>query len=221
MAETTKQLWKSIEPIFQSILEHPFLTGLVSGELEEASFRHYVIQDTLYLRSFSRALATLGARADSDDDLMLFCDHASNAILVERELHKGFLDSWEVEFSSAAQSQPAPNTLFYTSYLLRVVLERPFYEGLGAVLPCYWIYHEVGKALEKQGSPHPLYQQWIATYSGEVFGEIVQAVLNIADYQLSRLNLEQKAAVESHFIQASRLEYLFWDMGYHRQTWPV
>lgn len=221
MAETTEQLWHSIESIYRSILEHPFLTGLVKGDLEEASFKHYVIQDTVYLRSFSRALATLGARAESDDELMLFCSHASNAILVERALHKSFLDSWQVDFASAAQAQPVPNTLLYTSYLMRVVLERPYYEGLGAILPCYWIYHEVGKELQKSGSPHPLYQQWIATYGGEEFGEIVQAVLEIVDRQLSRLNLEQKAAVESHFIQASRLEFLFWDMGYHRQGWPV
>ena len=31
-------------------MEHPFLTGLADGSLEEASFRYYIAQDSLYLR---------------------------------------------------------------------------------------------------------------------------------------------------------------------------
>ena len=41
--------------------------------------------------------------------------------------------------------------MLYTSYLLRIAYERPFHEGLGAFLPCYWIYWEVGKAPRARG----------------------------------------------------------------------
>lgn len=221
MTEVENVLWRPIEPLFSRILAHPFLTGLADGTLPEASFRHYVEQDTLYLRSFARGLALLGSRAESDDALTLFCTHAANAIAVERELHKGFIEEWESDYDAVTEMDPAPNTLLYTSYLLRVAYERPHYEGLGAFLPCYWIYREVGKALEGEGSPHALYQRWIATYGGEEFGEVVDAVLGIMEETLKRLTAEQKSAVQRHFVQTSKLEYLFWDMGYERQTWPV
>lgn len=33
-----------------AILAHPFLRGLADGSLDEGTFRHYVVQDALYLR---------------------------------------------------------------------------------------------------------------------------------------------------------------------------
>ena len=56
-----------------------------------------------------------------------------------------------------------------------------FAEALGAVLPCYWIYWEVGKALLERGSPDPLYRRWIDTYGGEEFAAVVRAVLELTD----------------------------------------
>lgn len=221
MAIDTRQLWQSITPVYESILEHPFLRGLTSGELGEEAFRHYVVQDAIYLRSFGRGLALLGAKAEDDDHLMMFCEHAANAIVVERALHKGFLDHWKMDFTEATGAAAAPNCLLYTSYLLRVAYERPYYEGLGAFLPCYWIYREVGQELLKHGSPHPLYQQWIDTYGGEEFGLIVKTMLGVVDSALARLTPEQGEAVQRHFMQTARFEYMFWDMGYRLQGWPV
>lgn len=52
---------------------------------------------------------------------------------------------------------------------MRVAYERPYHEGVGAFLPCYWAYLVVGKELEKKGSANPLYQQWINTYASNEF----------------------------------------------------
>ena len=34
------------------------------------------------------------------------------------------------------------------------------------MLPCSWLYQEIGAQLVKQHSPEPLYQRWIETYAG-------------------------------------------------------
>ena len=75
----------------------------------------------------------------------------------------------------------APTNVAYTSYLLAVAYGAPFHEALAALLPCYWIYWEVGKALERAGSPDPLYARWIATYASDEFGDVVRAVLAATD----------------------------------------
>jgi len=103
--------------------------------------------------------------------------------------------------------------------MLRVAYEKPFYEGLGTLLPCFWIYWEVGKILEKKGSPNPSFQKWISTYSSDTFGTSCLEVIAIADALV--LTEEQKEKVAEHFVIASKLEYMFWDMGYHSQQWPV
>jgi thiaminase/transcriptional activator TenA len=118
-------------------------------------------------------------------------------------------------------ASPAPTTLAYTSYLLATVLGGSYAEGIGAVLPCYWIYWEVGKELLRRGSPNPRYQQWIDTYSGEEFGEVVRSVLAVTDELGPGLAAGERALVHRHFRTTSRYEWMFWDMGYRQQTWPV
>nr|MBA3610951.1 thiaminase II [Rubrobacter sp.] len=94
-------------------------------------------------------------------------------------------------------------------------------EILGAVLPCYWIYAEVGKALLEQGSPNPMYQTWIDTYGGEEFGAVVEAVLDLTDRACEDLSPVQRAAVTEAFVTTSRYEWMFWNMGWTLEKWPV
>jgi thiaminase (transcriptional activator TenA) len=217
----TDSLWDAIAPIYSQILHHPFVLGLTDGTLDEAAFRFYAIQDALYLQDFARGLAILAAKSDSDDDFLMFCDHAQNAILVERSLHDSFFKTWQLTSEQVYNTPPAPNCLLYTSYLKQIALGRPDYEGLGAFLPCYWIYWQVGKELVQKGSVNPLYQQWIDTYASDEFEAVVKAVLNVTDRVAEKLTNPQKDAVKQHFIMTSKMEYLFWDMGYRQQQWEV
>ncbi len=217
----TGELWASIEPIHSEILAHPFLRGLTDGSLPEECFRHYVLQDALYLRDYARALSLVGARSDGEDTLVMFAEHAAGAIVVERSLHEGFLKDFGLSEDVVDQTPIAPTTLAYTSYLLRATSLGDFHEGLAAVLPCYWIYAEVGKALLDDGSPDPRYQKWIETYGGEDFGALVEAVLDLTDRVCKDLNDSQKKAVKKAFITTSRYEWMFWNMGWTLEEWPV
>lgn len=221
MPSFTKSLCKKAEGILKKIIGHPFLRGLSDGGLPIESFKFYVIQDALYLRAFGRGLALLGAKSERDEDLVMFVEHAKNAILVERALHKEFFEEWGISEGEVLKTQMAPTSLLYTSYILRVAYERPFYEGLGAFLPCDWIYWEVGKILEERGSPNRLYQKWIDTYSSKEFEEVVKSFLEIVDRISEKLTSEQKGALERQFLFTSRLEYMFWDMALRRETWPL
>jgi thiaminase/transcriptional activator TenA len=94
-------------------------------------------------------------------------------------------------------------------------------EGIGAVLPCFWVYLAVGRALEGAGSPHPLYARWIATYASAEFEAMVRPVIAAADAVAERLTQAQRAAVAAHFLTTTRLEWMFFEMGLRREQWPV
>jgi thiaminase (transcriptional activator TenA) len=177
----TGELWRSIEGVYAEILAHPFLTGLTDGTLAKEHFRFYVLQDAFYLREYARALSLAGVRSPDESALVMFNEHSAGAIIVERSLHEGFLKDLGIAREEADQTSPSPTTLAYTSFLLRTATIGDYPEVLGAVLPCYWIYWEVGKALLDKGSPNPRYQKWIDTYSGEEFGSLVEAVLDLTD----------------------------------------
>ncbi len=214
-------LFGRIEDIYDRILAHPFVGGLTDGSLVQEAFQFYVVQDALYLGEFSRGLSILAAKAPEEDAAMLFNDSAKNALVVERALHGSFFAQWAVSPEEALATPMAPNTMLYTSYLLRVAYERPFHEVLGAFLPCYWIYWEVGKTLAGKGSLVPIYQQWIQTYASDSFAETVQRVLALTDRVAEELTEAQRNRMAEHFVMASRFEYMFWDMGYRRQSWDI
>ncbi len=217
----SQTLFQRIDTVYARILAHPFLCGLTDGSLEQEAFQFYAIQDALYLREFSRGLSILAAKAPEESAAILFNDSAKNALVVERALHGSFFAQWGLSSEEVMATPMAPSTMLYTSYLLRVAYERSFHEVLGAFLPCYWIYWEVGKALERQGSPVPIYQQWIQTYASDTFAETVQQVLALTDRVAEGLTEAQRNLMASHFVMASRFEYLFWDMGYRLQAWEI
>lgn len=217
----TSDLWESIDGVYSAILAHPFLQGLTDGTLPEAQFRFYVIQDALYLRDFARCLAIAAAKSPEDAWCELFAEHAKTALVVERALHEGFFRDWDLTAEQVSQTPLAPTNLAYTSYLLRVAYGSPFEELLGAVLACYWIYWEVGKALESRGSPNPLYQRWIATYASEEFGSAVRQVLDVTDQCTADLPAARRAPIARHFLITSRYEWMFWDAAWRQESWPV
>ena len=216
----TAELWASIEPIYAAILKHPFITGLTDGSLSRERFAFYAVQDALYLRQFARALAIAGARAPKDDWIVMLADHAAGAIRVERTLHEGFFRELGLTSEDVLATPPAPTTLAYTDDLLAVAYGAPFHEALAALLPCYWIYWEVGKELARAGSPDPLYARWIATYDSPEFGAIVSAVLEATNEVAAGLGDHERAAMLRHFRTTGRYEWMFWDMGYRREQWP-
>ncbi len=214
-------LWRAIEPIYAAILAHPFVRGLTDGSLPREAFRFYAVQDALYLRDFARALSLAAARAPREDWIIMFNEHATGALKVEKTLHESFFKDFGLSPEAVAATPLAPTNLAYTSYLLAAAHGGPFHEAVAALLPCYWIYWEVGKTLERSGSRDALYARWIGTYASEEFGAVVRDVLACTDALAEGLRDHEREAMRRHFVTTSRYEWMFWDMGWRRETWPV
>jgi thiaminase/transcriptional activator TenA len=217
----TERLWGGIEQTYAAILRHPFLAGLTDGSLDPEAFGQYVVQDALYLVDYAKALAGLASRADDSHDVEVFARHAAGAIAVERQLHDSLLGDLGIDRDAAASTAMTPTTLAYTSYLRASVATGSLAEAVGAVLPCYWIYREVGQELIDRGSPDKRYQTWIDTYAGEEFAAVVQEALDATDRLEPRLSAYDEAAMLRAFGTTSRYEWMFWDAAWRRESWPV
>jgi thiaminase/transcriptional activator TenA len=217
----TARLWRSTEPIFAAILDHPFLTGLSDETLPPDSFAYYLAQDAHYLRDYARALAIVGAKAPTHTETAMFGKHAAQTAEVEVALHATLLPQLGIDPAELDAIPPSPTTTAYTSYLLAIGHGGSFAEGLAAVLPCYWIYQRVGAALLERGSPDPRYQRWIDTYAGEAFAETVAQVLTVADRIGAELGAEDERRAHRHFVATARYEWMFWDAAWRRESWPL
>ena len=226
MANTTEAslstaLWESARDIYDRVLVHPFITGLTDGTLPEESFRFYIIQDTLYLREYARVHSVAAGKAKSSDHMRRFSKIAVDVVDAERTLHVDFFDHWGLSDDDVWSTPLAPTTLAYTSYMLSAAYGGTFAEGVAAVLPCAWIYLEVGKVLSRLGSPHPLYQKWIDMYGGDEYEQIVRDVIQIADEVGTQLCERERELAVERYVVGARLEWMFWDMGFRQQAWPV
>jgi thiaminase (transcriptional activator TenA) len=215
------ELWRDITGLYDEILAHPFLAGLTDGSLPAEAFAFYVVQDALYLQGYAQALAAVAAAAPTGAGTELFARHAAGIITEERQLHDSLLADLGLDAATVDAAEPAPTTLAYTSYLLAACRGGSYAEGVGAVLPCYWIYWEVGKELLRRGSPDPRFQQWIDTYGGDEFGDEVRDVLAVADGFGPGLGRAERERVRARFRATSRYEWMFWDMGWRQERWPV
>ena len=124
--------------------------------------------------------------------------------------------------AEAVDALPAtPTTQAYTSYLLATAYDGSFADGLAAVLPCYWIYAEVGAELLSRGSTEPRYQRWIDSYGGEEFAATVGEVLAMADRTGPTLTAGQESVARAHFAATARYEWMFFDAAHRRESWPL
>lgn len=219
-ATFTGQLWQENQDIYQEILRHPFLIGLRDGTLKREAFVFYMIQDSHYLRDFARALNVTAAKAPREEWAALLSTHAADTFKYERKLHESVFKEHGISAQQVSRTEPAPEAFAYTSFLLATAHSRPFSESMAALLPCYWIYWEVGQQLKKQGSKDPVYQQWIDAYSSEEFGNSVKAVLAIVNELARSAKADERRRMKEHFRRAARYEWMFWDSAYRLRTWP-
>lgn len=210
----TGEMWTAAQPVYEATLKHPYLTGLADGTLPRASFDFYLIEDAKYLRAFGEALNALAAKAPRREWAVLLRKHATESIEAEQQLHGSLVKL------PAASAEMAPTNYAYANHFRRAVREGTFAEGLASLLPCYWIYWEVGKVLAQRGSKNADYQRWIKQYASEGYGSTVKQVLAIMDAEAARLDAAQRKRAVDLFVISARYEYLFWDMAWRREAWP-
>lgn len=216
MTQFTQTLWEKIEDIYQPILELPFNQELMAGTLAQEKFEFYIVQDSLYLADFGRALGILGSRSISSERMLDFWEFAQNSIIVERALH----DEYIKQFKITGDAKRSPACSHYTNFLLATAAHRSYEEGVAGVLPCFWIYREVGNYIYAKAAPNNPYQNWIDTYAGEEFSAAVDKAIAITDEVAEKSSPFTRERMIDAFVASSRLEWIFWDSAYRMEAWP-
>ena len=222
MVQFSLQAWKSIDRIYQAILTMPFVKELKEGSLDRQIFQHYMIQDGIYLGEFARVLAIISAKAPVPDMQLKFAGSVREAIVVERSLHENFFADFGIKAEDALATEPSPTCLNYTNFLIATAYQHSFAVTVAAVLPCFWIYLEVGKHIHKEANfkANP-YQKWIDTYIDVDFEASVNYVVQIADEAAQKASAEELKLMNRVFYRASQFEWMFWDSAYQLEKWEI
>lgn len=217
----TGALWKEMEPGYRAILGHPFIEGLTSGELDHAAFGRFLVQDAYYIRKYARALAVLAAKAPSEEVMRSMLNHSAGAVAAESELHESLAVQVGLTRADLKSAAPTPTARAYADFMLSQVYDGSFLEGVATVLPCMWIYAEVGRHLVAAGSPDPIYASWIESYASGDYVAEVESVLNVVDTPGADAGPGEHERARDNAVIATRYEWMFWDSAYRDETWPV
>ena len=217
----SRAAWERNAQTYEIIRSMPFNAELAAGTLSEARFKHYITQDAHYLIGFGRALTLAAAKAPNPDRIVQFAKSAEGAIVVERALHGSFFEQYRITPEMFAQTPLSPACHHYVSYLIATAYAEPYEVVLGALLPCFWIYAEVGRDIHARARPANPYQAWIDTYAGEEFHAAVRAVIAATDEAADAASPQLRERMHAAFMRATQLEWVFWDSAYRLERWPV
>lgn len=187
-----------------------FIRGLAEGTLPEREFAYYLAQDAIYLNGYSRVLARASALAPTEAEQLFWARSAQQCLEVESELHRSWLSTRTV------QPELGPVTKAYVDHLLAASASGSYAVLVAAVLPCFWLYAEVGETLHAEflaaGAPegHP-YAAWLRTYADEDFAAATRKAIGIADAAGLGASEAERANMITAFRQSCRYEVEFFD----------
>ncbi|MBP1617786.1 MAG: tenA [Bacteroidetes bacterium] len=214
----TESIWESSQPIINKIKDLAFIQGMVDGSLDTSIFEFYIAQDAHYLNYYGDVLACIAAKLPLSEDKITFIDFAKNTIVVERSLHEYYLEI----FGNKPLPPISPTCHHYIHYLRSLAFADKMEVALASILPCFWIYKEVGDYIlniAKDNIASNPYGKWIQTYSDEAFAQSVTKAINVCDRYFELSKGIYKKEMDGAFVAASYLEYDFWDSAYRKEEW--
>ena len=217
----SEDAWARAAPLYRAIIEHPFNAELAAGTLSMERFRHYMLQDGVYLIAYSRALSIAAARARDTADMVAFAESAREAVVVERALHESYFAAFGIAAGEVLATEPSPSALNYNNFLIATAYHAPYEVTVGAVLPCFWIYWEVGRDIHGRAGPDNPFQAWIDTYADAAYGATVQRAIAIADRIAGAVSPAVLEDMHAGFQRGVQLEWMFWDASYRQEGWPI
>jgi len=217
----SERLRKVAAPILQAQLDHPFIRGLNDGTLPLDRFQHYMIQDTLYIAEYARAMAWVAPLMPDVKDLLAMLDGARQTFETEEMLKQHYFEQFGITMEDALGVESAPTCKAYIDHLFRYTRNGTLAEGMAAILPCAWVYLEIGCTLTREreiADDHP-YKPWLMTYVVPEFRDLVDSWFDILDRAVSTYPKGKLTHIEDVFITSCRYEWMFWDMSWNKQEW--
>lgn len=200
---------------WQDYTDHEFIRRMEDGTLPQAAFRHYLIQDYLFLVQFARAYALAAYKSRRLADIRA-AQGGLESILEETELHVRLCAGWGLSREDLDAAAEHPTTVAYTRYVLDAGHSGDLLDLHVALSPCVIGYAEIGQRLAPavEADPQHPYAEWITEYSSPEYRSVardaVEHIEELGRRSFAEGRFEDLLGV---FSSATRLEAQFWQMG--------
>ena len=218
MSEQTfvQQLVQESLPVWEKCLHSEFLTHLADGTLDEACFKGYIVEDSLYLREYAKVFAWGMTKAKDMQtirtyySLLSFVNESEDAARLHYLKHFGLTDE-------GIQSLPLrPENRAYVDYMIEAAKNgEGAAECMIACLPCMlsygWIFQKLLE--EKPSVQDTLYGALVVDYADKGYEAACRDWAAFAEKVCEGLSDERLARCREIFHACSEHELNFWAMA--------
>lgn len=205
MAAHTEEWWAGIDHLRTEIDDLAFIRGLADGSLADDAFSAYLAQDALYLRDYSRALARASQLAPTVAEQAFWASSAHGCLVEELELHRTWLDG------RATDAAPSAVTTAYLNHLLAAAQGGSYPVLVAALLPCFWIYQDVGERLAAANHAEHPYRAWLDCYAQPDFQAVTLGAIAIVERAAQGATAPERAEMRRSFHASAEHELAFFD----------
>lgn len=211
------RLVAACDRIWPTYTRHQFVLSLASGDLPEACFRRYLVQDYLFLIHFARAWGLAIYKSDTIEEMRRAQRLVAATLDVEIRLHIEYCRRWGLSEVAMASEPEALATIAYTRFVLDRGLAGDRLDLEVALAPCIVGYAVI--AAERIGDPATRldgnrYREWLEMYAGSAYQDLAREASAALDEQHARRGGEGRfSSLVVTFATAARLEADFWQMG--------
>lgn len=219
----SQQLRQEADSIFEAIFHHPFVQGIVKGDLGREQLVHYVKQDFEYLNVYMRVYGLGISKCTDRRDIAMFNEKIAFILNSEIHPHHNLCRAAGVAFEELQGYPLAPSAQHYTRHMLSVAAQGTLGEIFAVLLACLWTYMEAAEKIIRVAQPgedHSFYE-WIMFYGNPTIKQRTQQLCDRLDEWASTAPEHEKQRMKEHFLISCQLEYMFFDMAYKLEDWPI
>ncbi len=219
--KVTDRLYEAVREIWDGYYQHPFVQGIRDGNLDKEKFRYYILQDYLYLIDYARVFALGAAKSPDLDTMQMFAGKCKSILDNEMSIHDEYMGLFDITQEELDNTVTAIDNASYTAYMLRVGYEEDAAAICSAILACSVSYEILAKRMIKDRPDcvdNPLFGEWIMGYASIGYSDENIELEEFTNRLTADYSEKQYRHLEEIFVNCSRLETAFWDMGWEMKS---
>jgi thiaminase/transcriptional activator TenA len=204
---------------WQKVMAHPFLRDVEDGTITDERLLHYFVQNVHYIDAAVRFTAEAAAKAPTRRSLEL-CLYLSRFGSEEVSRQRDYVVQLADRMGREADWEIAPTAHAYTRHLLTLAAYGGTLDLLVGLSACQWTYDEFGTRLAPIVK-HPVTVAWLATFGSQEHNELSRNYNATVDELMEGATDARRAQLTDVFRTGVRYEWMFWEMSYTLERWPI
>ena len=218
MSEQTfvQQLVQESLPVWEKCLHSEFLTHLADGTLDEACFKGYIVEDSLYLREYAKVFAWGMTKARTMETLRNYYSLLGFVQESEDVTRLHYLEQFGLSEADLQALPLRPENRAYVASMINAATNgEGEADGITACQPCMlsygWIFQKLLE--EKPSVQDTLYGALVVDYADKGYEAACRDWAAFAEKVCEGLSDERLARCREIFHACSALELNFWAMA--------